>query len=223
VSNGSGVSKREWTPVPFSLDTVTTASLRAMGFSVRQAEVVLNYIEMKGGLRSAAEFAGCYVVSDEMFASLEPWLVFPEKSSPVSTEPTLVNLNSADSTTLRGVRGIGERTVMRIIDYRARLGGFVCPEQLAEVEGVTEENYARIVSQIFVDSCDILKIDINFAPAKVLGRHPYITDKTLRKLLKLRQLKGGWNNTGQLIEDKIVTSEEAAKLAPYLMFRQQVQ
>jgi hypothetical protein len=74
-----------------------------------------------------------------------------------------------------------------------------------------------------VDSCDIVKIDINFAPAKLLGRHPYISDKNLRKLLKLRQLKGGWNNTRELIDDKIVTSEEAARLAPYLLFRQQEQ
>ncbi len=203
---------------PFSLDTITAAGLRELGFSVRQAEVVINYRDMKGGLRSAEEFAECYVVSDEMFARLKPYLVFPEQAAKISAAPTLVNLNTADSTTLRSVSGIGEKTVVSIMDYRERLGGFVRMEQLAEVRGMTEQNYERICRQIFVDSCEIQKIDINFASAKTLGRHPYINAEQLRRLLKLRQLKGGWNNTGELIEDKIFTPEEAEKAAPYLLF-----
>ncbi len=208
---------------PFSLDTITSAGLRALGFSARQAEVIVNYRDMKGGLRSAEEFAECYVVSDEMFARLEPYLVFPEKAAKSSATAAPVNLNTADSTALRSVAGIGEKTVVSIMDYRERLGGFVRAEQLAEVRGVTEQNYERICTQIFVDSCDILKIDINFASAKLLGRHPYINAEQLRKLLKLRQLKGGWNNTGQLIEDKIFTPQEAEKLAPYLLFGRSAQ
>jgi len=74
------------------------------------------------------------------------------------------------------------------------------------------------LKQIRVDSCEIQKIDINFADPKVLGRHPYIPPHILRKLLKTRQLKGGWSTAEELIEDKILTREEAARLAPYLRF-----
>ena len=41
---------------------------------------------------------------------------------------------------------------------------------------------------------------------------------TLRKLLKARQLKGGWSTAEELIEQHIMTREEAARLAPYLVF-----
>ncbi len=208
---------------PFSLDTITAAGFRELGFSMRQAEVIINYREMKGGLRSAEEFAECYVVSDEMFARLEPHLIFPEQAAKSSSATAPVNLNTADSTTLRSVSGIGEKTVVSIMEYRERLGGFVRMEQLAEVHGMTEQNYERICRQIFVDSCDIQKIDVNFASAKTLGRHPYINAEQLRKLLKLRQLKGGWNNTGQLVEDKIFTTQEVEKLAPYLLFGRSAQ
>ncbi len=55
-----------------------------------------------------------------------------------------------------------------------------------------------------VDSCVIQKIDINFADHKTLlarlGNHPYISDKALRKLLKERQLKGGWSNLTELVK-----------------------
>ena len=104
------------------------------------------------------------------------------------------------------------------IRYRERLGGFVRAEQLAEVPGVRERNYEKILKQIYCDSCEIRKIDINFASPKVLGKHPYIAPQALRKLLKARQLKGGWSTAGELVEQNILTREEAARLAPYLQF-----
>ena len=79
--------------------------------------------------------------------------------------------------------GIGEKTVVSIIGYRDRLGGFLRAEQLAEGPGVTERNYEKILKQIYCDSWEIRKIDINFASPKELGRHPYIPPQTLRKLL----------------------------------------
>ena len=93
-------------------------------------------------------------------------------------------------------------------------------EQLAEVREAMERNYEWIVKQIWCDSCEIQKIDINFAPAHVLERHPYMAPRTLRRLLKRRQLKGGWNTAEELIEQHIMTREEAARLAPYLVFGQ---
>jgi DNA uptake protein ComE-like DNA-binding protein len=226
----------------FDPNTVSYHDLCRLGFSRGEALGIIKYRERGKVFEIPEDFAACYQVSEEIYHRLAPYIIIgekyrlvpfkkrsapdttsTEKIAPAADSVVLVNLNTADSAGLRGVRGIGERTVGRIIEYRARLGGFARPEQLAEVVGVTEENYELIVPQIFVDSCDIVKIDINFAPAKLLGQHPYITDKTLRKLLKLRQLKGGWNNTGELINDKIVTSEEAIKLAPYLLFRQQAQ
>jgi competence ComEA-like helix-hairpin-helix protein len=120
---------------------------------------------------------------------------------------------------LIAVRGIGQKTVMSIIEYREQLGGFADVEQLAEVRGVTEQNFEMMTRQIYVDPAVIQKIDINFAPAKFLARHPYISAVALRKLLKQRQLKGGWRTPEELAEDHIFTAEELTKLGPYLIFK----
>ncbi len=130
----------------------------------------------------------------------------------------LVELNSADSAALVSVSGIGALTAGRIIAYRTRLGGFASPLQLAEIRGMTEQNYERILNQIFVDTLAIQKIAINFAPANVLAAHPYIRPEALRKLLKQRQLKGGWRTAEELIEDDIFTARELSRLRPYLIF-----
>lgn len=203
-------------PSRFRLDTVSARYLRAIGaLSKRQAEAFIRWRDLSG-IYDMEELRACYVVSDSVAAALDPYIIFPERQAAPIDEP--VEINTADSAALRSVVGIGERTVVSILNYRGRLGGFVCVEQLAEVPGVTERNYEKILKQICCDSCEIRKIDVNFATPKALGRHPYIPPQTLRKLLKKRQLKGGWSTAEELIEDKILTREEAARLAPYLRF-----
>ncbi len=203
-------------PSPFRIDTVGVKYLRAIGaLSKRQAEAFVRWRDLHG-IRDEEELRECYVVSDSVADALAPYIIYPEREVHPIEEP--VNLNRADSATLRSVVGVGERTVSRILEYRERLGGFVRAEQLSEVPGVSEGNYEKILKQIFVDSCEIQKIDINFASPKELSRHPYMAPATLRRLLKQRQLKGGWSTAEELIEEKIWTREEAARLAPYVCF-----
>ena len=204
------------TPRPFRIDTVSVRYLRAIGaLSKRQAEAFVRWRDLSG-IYDMEELRDCYVVSDSVAAALEPYVIFPERKPHPIEEP--VELNTADSAALRSVSGIGPKTVGAILTYRERLGGFLRAEQLAEVPGVTERNYEKILKQIYCDSCKIRKIDINFASPKVLGRHPYIAPQVLRKLLKTRQLKGGWSTAEELIEENIMTRKEAARLVPYLQF-----
>lgn len=102
--------------------------------------------------------------------------------------------------------------------YRELLGGFYSVKQLAELDVVTESNYERILTQICCDSCKISKIDINFADPKELICHPYVSAKALRRIVKQRQLKGGWSGIEEMIDDDIFGREEAERLAPYLRF-----
>ena len=210
------VIARPLEPSPFRIDTVTVNYLRAIGaLSRRQAEVFIRWRDMHG-IYDMEDLRECYMISDSLAEALEPYAIFPERKARMTEFP--VELNGADSATLRGIAGIGEKSVVRIIDYRRQLGGFVRPEQLAEIPGITESNYEKISRQIYCDSCRIRKIDINFASSNELARHPYIAPQTLRKLLKKRQLKGGWSNARELFDDDIFKPEEAARLAPYLQF-----
>ncbi len=207
-------------PRPFRIDTVSARYLRAIGaLSKRQAEAFVRWRDASG-IYDMEELRACYVVSDSVAAALEPYLLFPERPAADSGTAAIrrVELNTADSAALRSVAGIGPRTVGAILRYRERLGGFCRAEQLAEVPGVTERNYERILQQICCDCCEIRKIDVNFASPNELARHPYMAPRTLRKLLKHRQLKGGWSTAEEMIEQDILTREEAARLAPYLRF-----
>lgn len=192
----------------------------AMGCSVRQAEAVARWCEERGGVRSVTELEECRYLPLEVLDVIAEALVF-DLSDPLAEEslvPELIDINSADSATLVTVRGIGARTANDIIAYRERLGGFARVEQLADLAVMTERNYEQIITQIFVDSCKISKIDINFARPESLENHPYMTPRRLRKILKNRQLKGGWSTIEDMILDNTLTAEEAEKLSPYLHF-----
>ncbi len=200
----------------FRLDTVTVAYLRTIGFSHRRATAFIKYRDMRGGLRNIEEVRECYVIPAAECDTLARYLIFPEETK-VAVDQR-IELNGADSATLRGVYGIGAKSVVEIMEYRRKLGGFVRVEQLAEVKSVTESNFEKILRQIYCDSCIISKIDINFARSQRLAAHPYISDRALRKLLKTRQLKGGWSTIEEMIDDKIFTRDEAERLRPYLRF-----
>lgn len=203
-------------PEPFRIDTVSARYLRAIGaLSKRQAEAFVRWRDLSG-IHDMEELRACYVVNDSVATALEPYIIFPERQPHPMEQP--VELNTADSAALRSVVGIGPKTVSAIMHYRERLGGFHRVEQLAEVRGVTEANYEKILQQIYCDSCKIQKIDINFATPNELARHPYLAPQTLRRILKHRQLKGGWSTAEEMIEKHILTPQEAARLAPYMRF-----
>ena len=208
---------------PFDPNVLTAEEFTALGFSPKQSQAIINFRESRGGFLTAADFGESYVVSDEMFTRLKNYIIIEDKHEVTAQvkPPQKLEVNGADSAALTAVRGIGPVSAAAIIDYRTRLGGFHDVRQLAEIPVITEKNYTLFSEQIWVDSCVIKKIDINFATPNSVSEHPYMPGKALRKILKNRQLKGGWSTIEDMIEDNTLTSEEAHKLAPYLQFTAQ--
>lgn len=199
---------------PFKIDTVGVNYLRLIGFSTRQAELLIEYRNRGKGIFSMNELRDCYAVSEEMADSLQHFVILSVRDP----HEGLVEINSADSATLRKVRGIGAKTVIAVMQYRKFLGGFYKKEQIAELKCVTAENFAKISEQIYCDSCKISKIDINFAAASEMEYHPYMTRRAIKLITETRESKGGWSCIEEMIEDDIFTKEQAQAIAPYLLF-----
>lgn len=236
------IGKRRSVPqaaVPFDPNTLDEEGFEALGFSLRQARAIINFRNACGGFRTAEDFGKSYAVSDEAYLRLKDYIIIAapdntangDASTPAfATQPVETNarpkrasaqhleLNGADSLSLLMVRGIGPKTASAILSYRRRLGGYRDASQVIETGVVTERNWELMNEEIWADSCAIQKIDINFAPPNTIAEHPYITPRTMRRITRNRQLKGGWSTIEDMIEDNTLTSEEALKLAPYLHF-----
>lgn len=133
-------------------------------------------------------------------------------------EGTLVELNAADTATLKKVPGIGSAFARRIVKYRELLGGFYTVGQLAEVYGIDEERYTALVPWFFTDTLYIRKLKVNALSAADLRRHPYIDYRQAKVIEQLRKQKSrlsGWENL-LLIEE--FTDMDRKRLRPYLSF-----
>ena len=63
-----------------------------------------------------------------------------------------VELNTATAAELRTLPGVGERTAERIIEYREEHGGFEKIEDLMNVRGIGERTFLRLRPLIRVDT-----------------------------------------------------------------------
>jgi competence protein ComEA len=76
----------------------------------------------------------------------------PAFQSSESEERDTVELNTATATQLRTLPGVGERTAQRIIEYREEHGGFERIEDLMNVRGIGERTFLRLKPLIRVDA-----------------------------------------------------------------------
>ncbi|MDC0584560.1 helix-hairpin-helix domain-containing protein [Bacteroidales bacterium] len=101
----------------------------------------------------------------------------------------------------------------RIIKYRNLLGGFLSHTQLSEVYGFdTTMQY----SYFSIDTNEITKIELNTCHFSDLIRHPYINKQAANDILTYRKFKNNINNTTELLQNKILTPQQYAKISMYL-------
>ena len=218
--------KRADTLFQFDPNSVSISELQLLGFSSKQAQAIDNYRRAGTKFKTPADFGRSFVVSDSMLRRLTPYMVFAPQIDSVKTETIKQknaikksDLNRADSASLCAIYGIGKILSHRILEYRQRLGGFVNFDQLHEIYGLNNYAIDEIKKKFFIDSAEIQKIDINFASGKILSKHPYMDYHTVGRVLKFREMKGGWNNIAEMKKDEILLPDEARKLEPYLVFR----
>jgi competence ComEA-like helix-hairpin-helix protein len=220
--------KRKVTARPlfaFDPNTADSETFEQLGFSPKQAAVIINYRATGGVFRRPDDFKKMYVVSAELFEQLQPYIQIaeaygsPKTKRDSSTFPKqgariAVALNSADTTALLTVRGIGSYTAAQIVKYREQLGGFVHIQQLLELRGMSEERFEQIASQLTLDTALVTRIDLLTADESLLRKHPYIGAYAARGIVHFRDTQG-YCDVDALINNNILKAEQAEQLRPY--------
>lgn len=208
----------ELTPFPFNPNTMTEEEGRRIGLTDRQIRNIINYRDKGGKFYSKGDLAKLYTISEEDFAQLEPFIVLPEvarrtmqkaetelKSGQQEETKTkekksipIVDLNTVDSLTLVELPQIGPYMVMRILEFRDKLGGYVDKEQLRDVKGMDSTRYATVEPYIIIGEVEPTKIDINRADFKTLVHHPYLNYEQVKRIVNQREKRGMIKNWGQL-------------------------
>ena len=138
---------------------------------------------------------------------------YTAKSRPL--EP--LDLNSADSTELVKLPGIGPANAMKVIRYRERLGGYSNIRQLTEIEGLPDSLMKWF---IITDTVQVSKIQVNKATLTELRRHPYLDFYQARAIVEYRNERGIIKGPEQLSFMEEFTAQDLIRLEPYLDFGQ---
>jgi DNA uptake protein ComE-like DNA-binding protein len=132
----------------------------------------------------------------------------------------MLELNSADTTRLKMLRGIGSGYAKMIVAYREKLGGFYVTSQLLEVYKFPDETYKKIKHQLSVDTTLIRKIKINEVTVKELKSHPYISYYQALSIVENRELQPEmrYNSLYDMVVDEDLKEEDILRVAPYFSF-----
>lgn len=129
-------------------------------------------------------------------------------------EGEYVVLNTADTTELKTVPGIGPYFARKIVQYGQRLGGYVSVDQLDEIEDFPLDAKAYMV----VRDSEPRKLNINQLSLNELKRHPYINFYMAKAITDYRRLHGPLHSLNELRLSKDFPPEVIERLLPYVAY-----
>lgn len=137
---------------------------------------------------------------------------YQRKQAPASP----LDLNTADSTMLVRLPGIGPYYASRILSYRRKLGGYASSSQILEIDGIPDSVVRWFV---ITDTARAIRISVNSATLTQLRSHPYINFYQARAIIEMRRERGNIKGPDQLSFMEEFTDQDLVRLEPYLDYR----
>ncbi|UOQ72297.1 ComEA family DNA-binding protein [Hymenobacter cellulosilyticus] len=232
---------------PFDPNALTAPDWEARGLSHYLAQRVVHFRDVIGGFKAKEQIRRTYGLPDSVYARLAPYILLPDQLPPRESrfvrtpdaaspafadrpaskfphKPTHLapfDLNTADTTQLMQIRGIGRGLSRRVVEYRQQLGGFLREDQLTEIYSLRDApdlvDSLRKYSFVAPGFAPAL-LEVNSAPFEVLQAHPYVGKRLARVIVAFRQQHPPFKQADDLRQIRILDAETLDKLRPYLRF-----
>ena len=222
---------------PFDPNTADSTLLVTVGLKPWMARNLIRYRNAGKVFRRPEDLQRLYGMTDSLYSTLLPFIqidtaalagsfgicrVVSDTDTVIATytprikRDTILDLNTADTTELMLLRGVGRFTAMQIIRYRQALGGYYSTSQLYEISEIANDRIDSLLPHLYADTSLITPIDVNRASVKQLYRHPYISYKQAEQLYDLRRRKLRLHSPDEL--SAVFSPDERQRLLPYLRF-----
>ena len=229
--NVGDVPTRHMEEFPFDPNTADSTQLLRLGLQPWQVRSIYRYRARGGVFRSKRDFAHLYGLTKKDYLRLEPYIRISDDYQPASTlfskeeRDTLrypaklkdgdhVVLNTADTTQLMKVPGIGSYYAKEIIRHGKWIGGYVSVDQLDEIEG-----FPPTAKKYFVVSHPTpQRLNINKLTLQQLRRHPYINYYQAKAIVDYRRLYGDIKSLQDLRFSKAFPEDAIQHLEPYVEY-----
>ena len=209
------------TPFSFDPNTLDEAGFKKLGLREKLVSTILHYREKGGKFYNNESLKRIYGLHDDEYQQLEPYIhianternTYQQKFREVLS----IELNTADTTQLIKLPGIGSKLSMNIIRLRDQLGGFDNVRQMTEVYGLSAETFKQIKGSLHVNKSLIKTLNLNAATLYELNAHPYLHGEIARALVDYRKTHNyKIVNLNQIKEIALINDEIFRKIVPYL-------
>lgn len=217
---------------PFDPNTADSTQLLRLGLASWQVKNIYKYRGRGGVYRSKEDFAQIYGLTKKQYRELEPYIHISADYLPASQfvkkpdrdtvrhypekmkEGEQVMLNTADTSQLQRVPGIGSYYAKEIVHQRQRLGGFVSLDQLDAIDGFPQQAKPYLV----VQQSGVRKLNLNQLSLQQLRQHPYLNYFQAKAIVDYRRLHGSLKSLNDLRFSRDFTDEAIRRLEPYVAF-----
>lgn len=189
---GSAVAVEESEPAnaPFFFDpnTITLDSLCMLGLTPRQAQTILNYRNKGGRFRRPEDFSRMYVVSEELYLRVKPFIAIASESQDPKRKYQVANAGAP------GRPGAG------LDSNLPQTGTAESPDVSAAMEqGHKQMTYAPDARETEPRSASVV-VDLNLADSAALVKLYGIGPFYAKRIIEYRRRLGGFHSVGQLME-----------------------
>lgn len=215
VDDNNEPNSSKLTPFIFDPNELTEDEWLKLGLKEKQVKVILNYLEKGGKFRKKEDLAKIYTISEQEFEILEPYIVINESSGnlkEVGIRKPDIHPFPFDPNTLteeEGLKmGLNNSVIKAMIGFRQRGGRFRFPTDLKKIYTLKEEEYAILEPyiQIATDTSISLPakkkvvVELNTSDSLDLQQLQGIGPSFARRIIKYRELLGGYSRPEQLME-----------------------
>ena len=233
----------------FDPNALSAEDWEARGVPHFVAGRMVKYREAAGGFKAKAQIKKMYGLENDVYQRLAPFIQLPDEAPSRTERSTYAasklgpdgkfppfattagkfprkplhlqsfDLNTADTTQLMQIRGIGAGRAKWVVKYRNQLGGYLREDQLDEVFVLRDAPDLRdslkkytFVAPGFVPQA----VRVNSASFDELYPHPYIRKGLARIIVAYRNQHGPFKTVEDLKQIPILKTEDWEKIRPYV-------
>lgn len=217
------------TPFSFNPNTLSEDGFRRLGLRTKLISTILNYRNKGGIFYTKESLQRMYGLQQAEYEKLKPYIQIPANNNHLPNtgkkttlyENKIIELNSADTTMLIAMNGIGSKLAQNIVRYRQQLGGFVRIDQLLEIHGMSNDNYQKIKPFIRINKSKIKTISLNKASYYDFNGHPYFKGELAKAICDYRK-EHNYHiaSIEEIKEIAWINDELFRKIVPYLVIHE---
>lgn len=213
----------------FDPNTLNENGWKKLGIKDKTIKTIQNFLAKKGHFYKPEDISKIWGLHPDEIERMLPFIkiessknaIYPDKKAYEIYEkakyiPAVIEINTADTSSLIALPGIGSKLSQRIVTFRDKLGGFYKIEQIGETFGLPDSTFQKLKFRFSISKTPLRQINVNIATLDEMKSHPYLRYAIANAIIQYRNQHGNYVSVEDLKKIMLITDDIFNKAAPYL-------